>query len=329
MFLPVSYLHFNPQAIYFILGVILLCGGGILREKGTEELNSTYVVAPKTERKGTEELNSTYVVAPKTERKGTEEGGFFVPMATLIIGFNQKSSTAMSKPLIFFLEGLFRVFVRIRYDCGRSNFYYNFNVIFADWMITLLIIAVHFDDILLNMILFYTLIIYYLLFLIHPTYSFFKGFIIYNLDLIKNKDIGLLTVVLVALLTLQVAKHYTRTCSILYWLLNFLQVSSATAIFVMAFSSSMSIVEYYLIKRFPVPYALYFVVVATISAVVGQYVVGKVIKIIGRASLIMFLLPSMIFISVISLAHAIDKIQHKEYMRFENICKYQFKANLR
>ncbi|KAL5575145.1 hypothetical protein UlMin_016844 [Ulmus minor] len=300
MFLPVSNLHFNPQAIYFILGVILVCGGGLLREKGTEELN-------------------TYVVAPKTERKGTEEGGFFVPMTTLIIGFNQKSSTAMSK---------------IRYDCGRSNFYYNFNVIFADWMITLLIIAVHFDDVLEKedernkdkKVKDCT-----------STKSSFKGKETWkketikkkgeaasHFQLLKIKDIGLLTAVLVALLALQVAKHYTRTCSILYWLLNFLQVSSATSIFVMAFSSSMSIVEYYLLKRLPVPYALYFVAVATISAVVGQYVVGKVIKIIGRASLIMCLLPSMIFISVISLAHVVDKIQHKEYMRFENICKYQF-----
>lgn len=33
-----------------------------------------------------------------------------------------------------------------------------------------------------------------------------------------------------------------------------MQVSSATATFAMMFSSSMSVVEYYLLKRFPVPY---------------------------------------------------------------------------
>ena len=38
----------------------------------------------------------------------------------------------------------------------------------------------------------------------------------------------------------------------LYFLL--LQVSSATATFAMTFSSSMSVVEYYLLKRFPIPY---------------------------------------------------------------------------
>ncbi|RWW27271.1 hypothetical protein BHE74_00005777 [Ensete ventricosum] len=35
---------------------------------------------------------------------------------------------------------------------------------------------------------------------------------------------------------------------------SFLQVSSATATFAMTFSSSMSVVEYYLLKRFPIPY---------------------------------------------------------------------------
>lgn len=33
-----------------------------------------------------------------------------------------------------------------------------------------------------------------------------------------------------------------------------LQVASATSTFAMVFSSSMSVVQYYLLKRFPVPY---------------------------------------------------------------------------
>ncbi|KAM6585802.1 hypothetical protein CsatB_012804 [Cannabis sativa] len=105
------------------------------------------------------------------------------------------------------------------------------------------------------------------------------------------------------------------------------QVSSATATLVMAYSSSMSVVEYYLLRRFPVPYALYFAAVATVSALVGQHVVGKVISIIGRASLIIFILSSMIFISAITLggvgiSNTIEKIHNKEYMGFENLCHY-------
>ncbi|MBA0835846.1 hypothetical protein Goarm_008100, partial [Gossypium armourianum] len=74
------------------------------------------------------------------------------------------------------------------------------------------------------------------------------------------------------------------------------QVSSATATFAMTFSSSMSVVEYYLLKRFPVPYALYFTGVATVAAFIGQHVVRKLIILFGRASLIIFILASTIFV---------------------------------
>ncbi|KAH9612475.1 hypothetical protein KSS87_021125, partial [Heliosperma pusillum] len=105
------------------------------------------------------------------------------------------------------------------------------------------------------------------------------------------------------------------------------QVSSATATFAMTFSSSMSVVEYYLLKRFPVPYALYFVAVATVAAFVGQHVVRKLIIILGRASLIIFILAFTIFVSAVSLGgvgvtNMIRKFERHEYMGFENLCKY-------
>ncbi|KAJ4749170.1 Sulfite exporter TauE/SafE family protein [Rhynchospora pubera] len=79
------------------------------------------------------------------------------------------------------------------------------------------------------------------------------------------------------------------------------QVSSATATFAMTFSSSMSVVEYYLLKRFPIPYAVYFIAVATVAAWAGQHVVRKLIHHMGRASLIIFILAFTIFVSAISL----------------------------
>ncbi len=105
------------------------------------------------------------------------------------------------------------------------------------------------------------------------------------------------------------------------------QVSSATATFAMAFSSSMSVVEYYLLKRFPVPYALYLIAVATLAAFVGQHVVRRLINFLGRASLIIFILALTIFISAISLGGVgikdmVVKIKRKEYMGFENLCTY-------
>ncbi|EHA8592220.1 putative Sulfite exporter TauE/SafE family protein 3 [Cocos nucifera] len=95
----------------------------------------------------------------------------------------------------------------------------------------------------------------------------------------------------------------------------------------MTFSSSMSVVEYYLLKRFPVPYAAYFVAVATVAALIGQHAVRKLINILGRASLIIFILAFTIFVSAISLggvgiSNMIQKIQRHEYMGFDNLCKY-------
>ncbi|CAI9093490.1 OLC1v1028998C3 [Oldenlandia corymbosa var. corymbosa] len=106
------------------------------------------------------------------------------------------------------------------------------------------------------------------------------------------------------------------------------QVSSATATFAMMFSSSMSVVEYYLLKRFPVPYALYFIAVATVAAFIGQHVVRRFILLLGRASLIIFILAFTIFVSAISLggvgiSNMIGKIERHEYMGFENLCRYK------
>jgi hypothetical protein len=47
--------------------------------------------------------------------------------------------------------------------------------------------------------------------------------------------------------------------------------------------------------------ALYFVAVATVAAFVGQFVVRKLINLLGRASLIIFILSFTIFVSAISL----------------------------
>ncbi|CAM8890511.1 unnamed protein product [Rhodiola kirilowii] len=104
------------------------------------------------------------------------------------------------------------------------------------------------------------------------------------------------------------------------------QVSSTTSTFVMVFSSSMSVVEYYLLKRFPVPYALYLIAVAAVAALVGQHVVRRAIDYLGRASLIIFILALTIFISAIflggvGLSKMVEKIHHKEYMGFENMCR--------
>lgn len=104
------------------------------------------------------------------------------------------------------------------------------------------------------------------------------------------------------------------------------QVSSATATFTMMFSSSMSVVEYYLLHRFPVPYAAYFTAVAFVAAIVGQHCVRKLIAWLGRASLIIFILASMIFVSALTLggvgiSNIVHRMERHQYMGFESLCR--------
>ncbi|XVE71060.1 hypothetical protein DITRI_Ditri10aG0119800 [Diplodiscus trichospermus] len=379
---------------------------------------------------------------------GVGGGGIFVPMLSLIIGFDAKSATAISKCMImgaaastvyynlklrhptldipiidYDLALLIQPMLMLGISIGVA-----FNVIFADWMVTVLLI---------------------ILFIGTSTKAFLKGVETWKKETILKKEaarrllsndtgngdveykplpsgpnsdppkdntdkevtvwenicwkeLGLLCFVWVAFLVLQIAKNQTAACSAAYWVLNLLQipvsvgvslyeavslykgerviaskgdqgtnwrvlqlvtycafgvlagivggllglgggfimgplflelgvppqVSSATATFAMTFSSSMSVVEYYLLKRFPVPYALYFTAVATVAAFVGQHIVRKLIIVFGRASLIIFILAFTIFVSAVSLggvgiSNMISKIEHHEYMGFENLCKYE------
>ncbi|XP_057492799.1 sulfite exporter TauE/SafE family protein 3-like [Actinidia eriantha] len=373
---------------------------------------------------------------------GVGGGGIFVPMLTLIIGFDPKSSTAISKCMIMGAAGstvyynlrlrhptldmpvidydlalLFQPMLMLGISIGVA-----FNVIFADWMVTVLLI---------------------ILFLGTSTKALIRGIETWKKETIMKKEaleqfeaqsksgdgsgeeykplptgpaaladeevhplynvywkeLALLVFVWIAILVVQVMKTYTVTCSVKYWILNSLQVpiavsvtlyeavclykgtrviaskgkevtnwkahmlflycccgilagivggllglgggfilgplflelgippqvASATSTFAMAFSSSMSVVQYYLLKRFPVPYASYFVLVATIAAFTGQHVVRKVIALLGRASIIIFILALTIFVSAISLggvgiANMIAKLENQEYMGFENLC---------
>ncbi|XP_041002105.1 sulfite exporter TauE/SafE family protein 3-like isoform X2 [Juglans microcarpa x Juglans regia] len=364
---------------------------------------------------------------------GVGGGGIFVPMLTLIIGFDQKSSTAISKCMImggagatvfynlkqrhptldlpvidYDLALLFQPMLVLGISIGVA-----FNVIFADWMITVLLIIT---------------------FLVTSIKAYLKGIETWKKETIVKmeaarasqstgsgmeeveykplpegpgtgtqsetkesekskvsivdnvywKEVGILFAVWIFILGLEIAKipvtfgvsgyeavnlykgrrviaskgdadaTYKLHQLVLYCIGGIVagivggllglgggfilgplflelgippQVSSATATFAMTFSSSMSVVEYYLLKRFPVPYALYFVAISTIAAIIGQYVVRKVIAILGRASLIIFILATTIFVSAISLggvgiANVIKDIQEKAYMGFEDICTY-------
>ncbi|KAI5395800.1 hypothetical protein KIW84_062110 [Lathyrus oleraceus] len=103
------------------------------------------------------------------------------------------------------------------------------------------------------------------------------------------------------------------------------QVASATATFVMMFSSSLSVFEFYILKRFPIPYALYLVAVSVLAGFWGQFFVRKLVAFLGRASLIVFILSAVIFASALTMGivgteKSIQMIQNNEFMGFLGFC---------
>ncbi|CAL5206541.1 unnamed protein product [Lathyrus oleraceus] len=374
---------------------------------------------------------------------GVGGGGIFVPMLILIIGFDAKSATAISKCMVTG-AAISTVFFNLKlrhptldipmidYDLVLLNqpviilgisIGVVLSVVFADWMITVLLIII---------------------FIVTSVKAFIKGLDTWKketivkeefvkhlestatssedveykylpscpddepqkkinqgtiLSNIQWKKFGLLCFVWIAVLLLQIAKNYTATCSIKYWLLTLLQipvtvgvsmyqaiglyqgkkitvskqdhgthwplhllivslscallagilggllgvgsgfvmgplfiefgiapqVASATATLGMTFTASISVAQYFLLNRFPVPYALYLTIVATIAAYIGQKIIDRLVNIFQRASLIIFVLSFTILVSAIALggvgiSHMIEKIQRNEYMGFEDLC---------
>ncbi|GMI78335.1 hypothetical protein like AT2G25737 [Hibiscus trionum] len=371
---------------------------------------------------------------------GVGGGGIFVPMLSLIIGFDPKSSTAISKCKIMGAAGSTVYYsLRLRnptlemplidYDLALLfqpmlmlgiSFGVVLNVMFADWMVTVLLI---------------------ILFIGTSTKALFKGIDTWKKEtmlkkeaakseaeeskpddgaaedykplrsgpgnaqedevpLLQNiywKELSLLVYVWIGFLIVQIIKKYLPTCSVMYWIVTSLQIPIAASvtlfeaiclckgtrviasegkevtnwkIYQILLYCSCGIVAgmvggllglgggfilgplflelgippqcninvFYGVfilnvsctvlssQSFPVPYDAYFVLVATIAAFAGQHVIRRIIAVIGRASIIIFILALTIFISAISLggvgiADMVQNLANKEYMGFEDLCK--------
>ncbi|XP_054788987.1 sulfite exporter TauE/SafE family protein 3-like [Prosopis cineraria] len=370
---------------------------------------------------------------------GVGGGGIFVPMLILIIGFDPKSATAISKcmitgaavstvyfnlklkhptfdiPLIDYnLVMLMMPMIMLGITVGVS-----LSVVFADWMITLLLIIMHLNQGILQGVDTWkkeTIIKQETAKLLEyiataseaadysslPTGPEREDTRQTQVSILGNiywKELGLISFVWLAYFVLQIVKTHTDTCSTTFWIVNFLQipaslgvhlcqaiglhqgwrvvpskgdqgtnwslhhlilcsfcatlagiiggllgigsgfvmgpmflefgippqVASASAMLGMTYSASISIVQYYLLNRFPVPYAVYLTIVATAAAYIGQHVIDRLVTKFGRASLIIFVLAFTIFVSAIALggvgvSDAIQKIQRNEYMGFDDFC---------
>ncbi|KAL6988306.1 hypothetical protein U1Q18_014056 [Sarracenia purpurea var. burkii] len=106
------------------------------------------------------------------------------------------------------------------------------------------------------------------------------------------------------------------------------QVASATATFVMLFSSSLSVVEFYLLERFPIPYAIYLTMVSVLAGFWGQFFVRKLVAFLRRASIIVFILSAVIIASaltmgVVGIEKSVQMIHNHEFVGFLEFCSSQ------
>ncbi|CAJ2672607.1 unnamed protein product [Trifolium pratense] len=103
------------------------------------------------------------------------------------------------------------------------------------------------------------------------------------------------------------------------------QIASATATFVMMFSSSLSVFEFYILKRFPIPYALYLMAVSILAGFWGQFFVRRLVAFLGRASVIVFILSVVIFASaltmgIVGIEKSITMMHNHEFIGFLGFC---------
>ncbi|KAG6552761.1 hypothetical protein Mapa_005709 [Marchantia paleacea] len=103
------------------------------------------------------------------------------------------------------------------------------------------------------------------------------------------------------------------------------QVASSTASFVMVFSSSLSVMEYWLLDRLPGAYGVYCVSLAMVASLCGQVVIKRVVHATGKASLIVYtlafsVLASGVVLAVLGAIRVYMTWTSGGYMGFNSIC---------
>ncbi|GBG68733.1 hypothetical protein CBR_g3275 [Chara braunii] len=104
------------------------------------------------------------------------------------------------------------------------------------------------------------------------------------------------------------------------------QVTSATGIFIVLFSSSMSVAEYGLLGRIPVGYAVYFSGICAFASWLGHAAIAKIIKRWGRVSVIIFATSAVILVSVgimgvFGTLEVLELYKEGANMGFGDVCK--------
>ena len=103
------------------------------------------------------------------------------------------------------------------------------------------------------------------------------------------------------------------------------QVTAATSTFMVVFSSSMSVIEYYLIGRIPIEVALYFSSICMRASFVGISIVRVLVVRTGKASITIFVLAfvmgaSALLMLVLGGMKVYDEWMSGAYMGFAGLC---------
>ncbi|EFJ18746.1 hypothetical protein SELMODRAFT_55219, partial [Selaginella moellendorffii] len=103
------------------------------------------------------------------------------------------------------------------------------------------------------------------------------------------------------------------------------QVTAATSAFMVFFSSSLSVAQYWLMGRIPVEFALWFSGICFVFSLVGLLVVQRAIQRYGRASIIVFLVTSVMGLSALLMAgfggmDVWKQYERGDYMGFRSPC---------
>jgi uncharacterized membrane protein YfcA len=104
-----------------------------------------------------------------------------------------------------------------------------------------------------------------------------------------------------------------------------MQVTAATCSYVVFFSASLSVVQYWLLGRIPELYALACAGLSLVFSIIGLLLVQTFISRYGRVSLIVFSVSTVMGISAVLMAgfgtwDAWLQLQEGDYMGFELPC---------
>lgn len=102
-------------------------------------------------------------------------------------------------------------------------------------------------------------------------------------------------------------------------------MTAATSTFIVVFSSSMSVIEYYLIGRIPIEVAVYFSSICMLASFVGISVVRVLVVRTGKASITIFVLAfvmgaSALLMLVLGGSKVYDEWITGAYMGFSGLC---------